>query len=146
MFVLMRLKEDGNLVPPVGTNCICNPSHVTKVLKEFWKDSPTEQIVVISLNSAGQPVNIRVVSSGTVNEAVVTPREIFRGALRDNALNIIMAHNHPGGSSIPSLDDLKVTRRLIKAGRLLGIEVRDHIIIAGDVVTSLNATREDLWE
>jgi len=54
MFVLMRLKEDGNLVPPVGTNCICNPSHVTKVLKEFWKDSPTEQIVVISLNSAGQ--------------------------------------------------------------------------------------------
>jgi len=66
---------------------------------------------------------------GTLNESLVHPREIFQEALKQNACSVILAHNHPSGSNEPSQSDLEITRRIKDAGKIMGIEVLDHIIV-----------------
>jgi len=72
---------------------------------------------------------LEIVSIGTLNQAIVTPRDTFKTALLSNAAAIILVHNHPTGDPTPSAEDLEVTRRLREAGELLGIKVLDHIIV-----------------
>jgi DNA repair protein RadC len=69
------------------------------------------------------------VSRGTLDATLVHPREVFKAALLANAATIVLAHNHPSGNPAPSPDDMALTRRLIDAGRLLGVDVLDHIVI-----------------
>lgn len=78
-----------------------------------------------------------VVSVGTASASLVHPREVFAEALRRNASALIVSHNHPSGDPSPSPDDLAVTRRLRQAGELLGIQLRDHIIVGADCYESL---------
>ena len=81
----------------------------------------------------------RLVSKGTVNRSMAEPREIFMEALRMEAVSIILLHNHPSGDTTPSEADLKVTRRIYEAGCLIGIQLLDHIIMAGNKYRSLKA-------
>jgi DNA repair protein RadC len=78
-----------------------------------------------------------MISIGSLNASIVHPREVYRPAIVLSAASLVLAHNHPSGDTTPSEEDLAITRRLHEAGRLLGIELVDHIVVAKDGYTSL---------
>lgn len=96
---------------------------------DFFINSDREMFLVASLNTKNEPTQIEVVSVGSLNASIVHPREVFKSAIISNASSIVCAHNHPSGDLTPSKEDIDVTKRLVEAGRLLGIELLDHIII-----------------
>ena len=89
-----------------------------------------EHFVVLYLNARNQLIHKETVSIGTLNASLIHPREVFKPAIDNLAASIIIAHNHPSGSAEPSEDDLEITKRLKDAGKILGIEIVDHVIIA----------------
>lgn len=96
-----------------------------------------EHFVCIFLNTKNHVIGRETISVGTLNAALVHPREVFRAVIKRGAASIVIAHNHPSSDPSPSQEDIMMTRRLVKAGELLGIEVMDHIIIGGDDFVSL---------
>lgn len=96
-----------------------------------------EHFVVLYLNARNQLMHKETVSIGTLNASIVHPREVFEPAIRLSAGQIILAHNHPSGNSEPSDADLLMTKRLIDAGKLIGIEVLDHVIVTKSEHTSI---------
>jgi DNA repair protein RadC len=88
-----------------------------------------EAFAVMTLNTKNKLIARHLVTLGLVNSAPVHPREIFRHAISDGAEAVILAHNHPSGDPTPSAEDLRVTRQLIEAGKVIGIRVLDHVII-----------------
>ena len=91
-----------------------------------------EHFLVLTLDGAHHLVRRRTVFVGTLNRSLVHPREVFSGAITDRAAGIILVHNHPSGNVTPSPEDMETTRRLVQAGRLLGIPVLDHLIVGRD--------------
>jgi DNA repair protein RadC len=96
-----------------------------------------EYFVIFYLDSRNRELQKRVISIGTLNASLVHPREVFEPAVRDVASHIIIAHNHPSGDPTPSNEDMEVTERLKQAGRILGIEVVDHVIVCDKQFVSL---------
>ena len=94
------------------------------------KNWDKEVIVAFYLDTRNKIISREIVSIGTLNTSVVHPREIFRTAIIRNACSIILAHNHPSGNVKPSNEDIEVTRKLKKAGVILGIELLDHLIVS----------------
>lgn len=92
-----------------------------------------EYFVVLSLDSERRLIKKRVVFIGTVDAVIAHPREVYAGAIADRASSIIVAHNHPSGDPAPSDQDIAATEQLMKAGKILGIELVEHVIVAGDV-------------
>lgn len=88
-----------------------------------------EHFVAFFLDTRNQKIEQQVISIGTVNASIVHPREVFERAIRNSAVSVVLAHNHPSQNPEPSDADISVTQRLVKAGNLLGIEVADHIIV-----------------
>ncbi len=107
-----------------------NPEKVYKLIKSKLKDYNKEHFYLIALNSRNW--SVADVSIGTLNANLVHPREVFAEAIKNKAASVIVAHNHPSGDPEPSEDDLEITKRLIEAGKILGIEVVDHIIVVKD--------------
>lgn len=95
-----------------------------------------ENFLVVTLSGAHKVLNIHEVTRGIANKVMVHPREVFRRAITDNAVAIIIAHNHPSGQLVPSDEDKAITRRLQDAGELLGITVLDHLILGRDTYLS----------
>ena len=89
-----------------------------------------ECVVCLHLNTTHKVIAKEIVSIGSLNQSVVHPRELFKGAILNSASAIIIAHNHPSGEVEPSENDKEITKNLIAAGKILGIEVIDHIIVA----------------
>lgn len=112
------------------TTLIQIPVDSLRVLGDKRIKATTEGFYVISLNSAHEVIRVRTVTKGTLNRTLIHPREVFRGAIRDNAAGIILAHNHPSGSLEPSSDDDTITCRLVDAGQVIGIPVLDHVIVS----------------
>jgi DNA repair protein RadC len=103
------------------------------ILRAIIKDSDREHFVVMALDSRRRVIGANVVSIGTLNASLVHPREVFKPAILLNAAAIVVGHNHPSGDPAPSSEDREVTRRLTKAGELLGIPLADHVVIgSGD--------------
>jgi DNA repair protein RadC len=100
-------------------------------------DATTERFAVIALDTQNVPVGACTVTVGLLNSSLIHPREVFQFAILCNAASVLLGHNHPSGDPEPSPEDLEVTWQLCEAGRLLGIPVRDHVIIAGDRHLSL---------
>lgn len=96
-----------------------------------------EHMVLVMLDSKCRKIADTVLSVGTVNSSLVTPREVFAEALKYNAVSVVLLHNHPSGDSTPSRNDIAVTQRIVQAGQILGIHVIDHIIIGDNTYTSL---------
>ena len=111
---------------------IKNPGGVVKAIRATIKDKAKEHFKLLLLNTRNKIIGITSVSTGTLNANLVHPREVFKDAITHNAASVVLVHNHPSGNPEPSEDDLEITERLIKAGKILGIEVIDHIIIARD--------------
>ncbi len=115
---------------------IKNPQSAVKVIKASIKDMKKEHFMLIILNTKNKITSIETISIGTLNASLVHPREVFNKAISHTASSVIIAHNHPSGDPEPSEEDLKITRRLMEAGKILGIEVLDHIIVGKDTVKS----------
>ncbi|MDD5129817.1 MAG: DNA repair protein RadC [Candidatus Omnitrophica bacterium] len=110
---------------------LLSPEDVFNNLKDV-RLSKKEHFVVFFLDSRNQEIKREIISVGTINASLVHPREVFEPAVKYLAVQIILAHNHPSGTLEPSEDDLAVNKRLTEAGKILGIEVLDHIIVTKD--------------
>lgn len=96
-----------------------------------------EHFVCLYLNTKNQVLHKRTVFIGSLNASIVHPREVFKEAFRRSAASIICLHNHPSGDPSPSREDIEVTKRLVECGKIMGIEVLDHIIIGEQKYVSL---------
>lgn len=114
------------------TKSCSSPWKVCKILNTVLRldVSPTEKFVMLALDTQNNVIGIHEITQGTINEGIISPRDIFQRAILNNAKNIIVAHNHPSGHLKPSQADINVTRRLVEAGKLLDIKVHDHIIVS----------------
>ena len=106
---------------------LTDPEKVFKFMRSRIKDYRKEHFYVITLNTKNWTIS--EISIGTLDSISAHPREVFFEAIKNNASSVILVHNHPSGNTEPSQEDLELTRRLVKAGELLGIEVLDHLII-----------------
>lgn len=106
-----------------------NPADIVNYYVEDLRHMEQEQLHIMLLNTKGVLIRELLVSQGTVNSTVASPREMFIEALRYHAVNVIMVHNHPSGDPSPSQDDVRLTDRVKAAGNLIGIQLIDHIII-----------------
>ena len=116
---------------------ILSPSDAYEMIKEQLEGLDREQFIIACLNTKNEPTNITVVSVGSLNKAIVHPREVFKTAILSNAASIMAFHNHPSGETTPSQQDIQLTKRLYEAGELLGIKLLDHLIIGDGTFTSL---------
>jgi DNA repair protein RadC len=103
----------------------------------LFRDLRKEVFKILLLNRANRLMKEVLVSEGTLDASIVHPRDVFREAILESAAGVILIHNHPSGNSSPSEEDLRITRQLIEAGRIVGIKVYDHIILAGENYRSL---------
>jgi DNA repair protein RadC len=122
--------EDNNLPTIISAN------DAMAQLQEL-RTAKKEHFVVLYLNARNQLVHKEIISIGTLNASLVHPREVFKPAIDCLTVSIIAAHNHPSGDPEPSEDDMEITKRLQEAGKILGIELLDHIIITKDSFKSL---------
>ncbi|WP_271400350.1 JAB domain-containing protein [Salinicoccus roseus] len=112
-----------------STGFIRSPEEGLNIVQNLISDSDREHFIVIALNTKNQPTSMEIAHIGSLNTCVVHPREIFKSAILSNAACIFLAHNHPSQNTSPSTEDITMTKRLVEAGNLLGIEVIDHIIV-----------------
>lgn len=116
---------------------ILSPKDSVNLLRDFINDSDREMLIVCCLDTKNQPTCINIVSIGTINTSLVHPREVFKTAILSNSASIIMAHNHPTGDICPSKEDIGITSRIKEVGKILGIELLDHLIIGYENYRSL---------
>lgn len=102
------------------------------LLQSRMRHLDREHFLVILLNSANGIISIETISIGILNHSQVHPREVFKQAIRHSAAAVILAHNHPSGNCMPSNADIEVTGRLVEVGKLVGIDVIDHVIVGED--------------
>ena len=102
------------------------------LLRRYLEHEDREHFVTLMLDVKNQVIGIHTVSIGNLNSAIVSPREVFKAAILANAASIILGHNHPSGDTTPSPEDIQVTGTLHQAGKLLHIDVLDHVIIGGE--------------
>lgn len=118
-----------NLCPPKKLDAVTSPDILYEQIKHKIVNYYKEHFLVCSLDSRNNLIAVDEISVGTLTSSLVHPREAFEVAIKRHAAHIIIAHNHPSGETDPSEDDLKVTRRLVDAGKVMGIAVLDHLII-----------------
>ncbi len=108
---------------------LTSPQAVANYLRKKIGRKKKEHFAILSLDSRNNLLKISNTSVGTLNANLIHPREVFAEAIKNRAASVILVHNHPSGDPEPSGDDLTITKRLVEAGKILGIEVVDHIII-----------------
>ena len=114
-----------------------SPQDSCKLFQEYLGDLDREHFVVMCLDTKNQPTNITTVHVGSLNASIVHPREVLKTAILSNSASIICCHPHPSGDPTPSPEDIEVTKRLVEAGKIIGIELLDHIILGDDKFISL---------
>jgi DNA repair protein RadC len=120
---------------PVHT--ISTPGAVWRLLLPDMMGLDREKFISLTLNNKNRLIKKTLVSLGTVSEALVHPREVFREAIKEGGSSLIVAHNHPSGVLTPSAEDISTTARLAESGKLLGIPLLDHVIMAGSGYLSM---------
>ena len=116
---------------------IQTPKDVYELLKYELKDLKQEVLIVLYLDAKSSLIEKKQLFKGTLNSSTIHPREIFKYAVKYSAYAIILVHNHPSGNPEPSIHDIEVTERIVEIGKLLQIQVLDHIIIANDKYNSI---------
>ena len=112
---------------------LLSPQDVWEELKDI-RDNKKEHFVIFFLDARNQEIKREIISVGSLNANLVHPREVFEPAVRYSAAQIIVAHNHPSGDPSPSQEDSDITKQLVDAGKLLGIDLKDHVIVSkGDL-------------
>ena len=108
---------------------INSPEDVYRRLYPAMRESKKEHFVELCLDTKNQVIREDTISIGSLNANIVHPREVFRTALIESAAHIIVAHNHPSGDPTPSREDIDITKKLVETGKIMGIDVLDHVII-----------------
>jgi DNA repair protein RadC len=116
---------------------LTTPQNVADYYMQDMRHLTREQVLLIMLDSKNKLIKDMVISEGTVNTSIMPTREVFVQAVKQEAVNIILLHNHPSGDPTPSAEDIRVTKRLAEAGNLIGISLMDHIIIGDNRYISL---------
>lgn len=116
-----------------------NPEQIVGLAKQYLRmhELPEEYMYMLCMNTKLELTGIFEISHGTVNSSVVGTREVYQKALLANAVSIILVHNHPSGDPKPSMEDINITKRLMDAGNILGVQLLDHIIIGRPTYVSL---------
>lgn len=128
-----ELAKRKNLEPENNQDAyIETPKDVVNIISKELADKTKEHFKIIMLNTRNKVIGVSGISIGTLNASLVHPREVFKAAIDHCSASIILVHNHPSGDPEPSDDDLIMTKRLVDSGKLVGIEVIDHIIIGKD--------------
>lgn len=123
--VAIRMVEQ----PPLYSNePMNNPDAAIRVMNEFLSQMDRELFCIVNLQADLTPINMNIVSVGSLNEALINPREIFKSAILSNAHSMMLIHNHPSGNLTPSTSDIQTTARMKELGELMGISLVDHII------------------
>ncbi len=117
---------------PYGSEQLCKPELVAKMAERILKNSDREHLLVVSLDTKSKPVAVEIVSIGTINSTIAVPREIYKHSITSNAASIVLVHNHPSGDPTPSESDVLLTKRMKRAGEILGIELLDHVILGDE--------------
>lgn len=126
-----------NSYKPDKRYTIRSPEDGADYIMEEMRSLVQEHFVVIFLNTKNQIIHSQTIFIGSLNASIVHPREVFREAVKRSAASIICAHNHPSGDPTPSQEDIHVTRRLVESGKMIGIELLDHLIIGDRKFISL---------
>ncbi|WP_127484295.1 RadC family protein [Paenibacillus ehimensis] len=114
--------------PTPSIKTIRSPMDVYKLLEPDFRHLKQEQFVCLFLNTKNGVIGKEIISIGSLNASIVHPREVFRPAIKRSCASIICAHNHPSGNPEPSPEDIDITKRLVEAGIIIGIDVLDHVI------------------
>ncbi len=122
---------------PEERGVIRSPEDVSNLLMEDLRYLTQEHFVCLFLNTKNQVIAHSTVFIGSLNSSIVHPREVFKEAIRKSSASVICLHNHPSGDPTPSKEDIEVTKRLIQAGQIIGIDVLDHVIIGDGRYVSL---------
>jgi len=128
-----RMQAEPDEVRPI----IRSPEDVARHMVPLLRDRTNEAFFVLLLDAKNALRSKVEITSGTLNASLVHPREVYKVAIDQRAASIIVVHNHPSGNPDPSREDTEVTRQLAEAGRIVGIPLHDHLIVAGDRFTSL---------
>jgi DNA repair protein RadC len=128
-----RIPSSSGKVKPVFSG----PEDVAAIYIPRLRDLKHEEFWVLLLSSSNRLLADKMITSGTLNSSLVHPRECFQDALKMSAATVIFVHNHPSGNAEPSQEDVTITKQLVESGKILGIPVHDHIIVAGNAFTSL---------
>lgn len=113
------------------------PGDVALILQDYFRDKDREEFVAVLLDTANTIIGLVRVSVGGLNSSIVEPAQVFKAAILGNTAKLLVAHNHPSGNPEPSREDVRTTKHLVEAGKLLGIPVVDHLIVTESEVTSL---------
>lgn len=137
---VVRVQLVREAVLPYAARKVEGPVSVAGLLEEYLDGADREHFVAIMLDAKCGVVAVHTVSVGSLDGTTAHPREVFKAAVLANAHSVILGHNHPSGDPTPSPQDVALTRRLMEAGKILGIEVQDHVIVgAAGRWTSLKA-------
>jgi DNA repair protein RadC len=113
------------------------PSDVADILRDYFQDKDREEFLTVMLDTAHTVIGLTQVSIGGLAASIVEPRQVFKTAILANAAALILAHQHPSGNPEPSREDIRITRQLADAGKIMGIPIHDHLIITEAQYTSL---------
>lgn len=114
-----------------------SPRDGFNLIKQFLGDVDREHFIIVCLDTKNQPTTINTCHVGSLNASIVHPREVMKPAILSNAASILVGHNHPSGNPEPSQEDIQVTRKLVEAGKIMGIDVLDHIVLGDEKFVSL---------
>jgi DNA repair protein RadC len=120
------VRESGQT--PLSAN-VSTPEAAYALVRTLIPDDDREHFLVLMLNAQNYYIGHFEVSTGTQSASLVHPREVFGPAIRDGACSLVLAHNHPSGDPTPSREDLRLTRQLVEAAKLLDIRIHDHVIV-----------------
>jgi DNA repair protein RadC len=129
IYEIVRIKQVIKEVEAAEKYIIRSPEDAAKVAAEFIGDEDREVFFVMCLNTKNHVIAVHRCHVGGLNASLVVPREVFKSAILNNSASIIVSHQHPSGDVSPSREDVEVTRRLAECGRILGVEVLDHVIV-----------------
>lgn len=115
-----------------GPKAIRSPKDAADILETYLTGADREHFVVLLMDTKHKVRGVHTASIGGLSAAVVHPRDIFKAAILANSAAVILGHNHPSGDPTPSREDIDVTRRLTEAGKLLGVEVLDSLVVGGE--------------
>lgn len=132
----VRLVREGKMKYSVD-GPLTSPGIIYRQFAKLFKNKMQEEMVVVFLNSQLMPVGMQVAGVGSSQSCIVDKSAIFRTAILSGANGMIMMHNHPSGSTAESKQDIDITKEMVKTGKLIGIPVLDHIIVADDGYNSM---------
>jgi len=137
LLAVIELGRRMNQYKPLHAYVVRSPEDGANYVMEEMRTLKQEHFVALFLNTKNEVIHRQTIFIGSLNSSIVHPREVFREAVKRSAASIIVAHNHPSGNPDPSQEDIHVTRRLLESGRMIGIELLDHLIIGNRKFVSL---------